>query len=146
MTGRSQTARGLAHVALAVADAEAVARLYEKLLGARVKSRETLADRGLRVVFVEAGGVTLELLEPMHPGDESNLVAKFLKRRGPGLHHLAFRVDDAAAALAAARDAGAELIDETPRPGAEHCLVGFLHPRSTAGVLLEFVEPPAIRE
>lgn len=134
---------GLAHVAVAVLDAEATARQYESLFGARVTRRETLADRGLRVVFLEVGGVPLELLEPLDPTDEANTVAKFLRTRGPGLHHLAFRVRDAADSLRAAGASGAELIDAAPRPGAEGCLVGFLHPRSTAGALIEFVETAA---
>jgi methylmalonyl-CoA epimerase len=138
--------RGLAHVALAVPDAEAVARQYARLLGARVRSRETLGDRGIRVIFLEVGGVPLELIEPIEAGDDSNAIVKFLKQRGPGLHHLAFQVADAAAALASARSVGAELIDAAPRLGAERCLVGFLHPRSTAGVLLEFVQPPGEQE
>lgn len=135
--------RGLAHIAIAVPDAEAAVRQYEALFGARVTHRQTLADRGIRVVFLEAGGVPFELLEPLDAADESNTVAKFLRKRGPGLHHVAFRVDDAAAALHAAAAAGAELIDAVPRPGAEGCMVGFLQPRSTAGALIEFVEPPA---
>ena len=137
------TPLGLAHIALAVSDAEATVRQYEALFGARVTLRETLADRGIRVVFLDVGGVPLELLEPVNPADESNTVAKFLRKRGPGLHHVAFRVADAADSLRSAKAAGAELIDSTPRPGAEGCLVGFLHPRSTAGALVEFVEPAA---
>lgn len=134
---------GLAHIAVAVPDAEATVRQYERLFGARVTLRETLTDRGLRVVFLDVNGVPFELLEPIDPADETNTVAKFLRKRGPGLHHVAFRVLDAAASLRAAGSAGAELIDETPRTGAEGCLVGFLHPRSTAGALIEFVEPAA---
>ncbi len=132
-------------MAIAVLDAEAVARQYERLFDARVRNRETLADRGLRVVLLEVGGVPIELLEPISPDDENNPVARFLRRRGPGLHHLAFHVSDAVAALKAAAQAGAELIDAQPRRGAEGCLVGFLHPRSTAGTLIEFVEPAAER-
>jgi len=134
---------GLAHIALAVEDAEATVRQYQALFGARVTLRETLASRGLRVVFLDVGGVPLELLEPIDAADESSTVAKFLRKRGPGLHHVAFRVADADASLRAAAAAGAELIDAAPRPGAAGCLVGFLHPRSTAGALIEFVEPAA---
>ncbi len=134
------TARALAHVSLAVADAEATARQYEALLGARIRSRETLADRGLFVILLTIAGTPLELVQPLDPADRTNTVAKFLEARGPGLHHLAFYVDDVGAALDHARTAGAALVDETPRPGAGGCRVAFLHPRSTSGTLIEFVE------
>ena len=132
--------RALAHVSLAVADAEATAAQYAALFGAVIRSRERLEDRGLLVVFLDLAGVPLELVQPLDPSDATNTVAKFLAARGPGLHHLAFFVDDAAAALAHARGAGARLVDERPRPGADGCRVAFLHPSSTAGVLVEYVE------
>jgi methylmalonyl-CoA/ethylmalonyl-CoA epimerase len=132
--------RALAHVSIAVPDAEATAAQYAALFGARVRSRETIADRGLVVVFIELAGIPIELVQPVDPEDMSNTVAKFLKTRGPGLHHLAWFVDDARAALDHARAAGARLVDEAPRPGADNCQVAFLHPLSTAGVLSEFVE------
>jgi len=133
-------ARALAHVSIAVPDAEAVAAQYASLFGAAVRSRETLPDRGLRVVFIECAGVPIELIQPLDPHDMSNTVAKFLKTRGPGLHHLAWFLDDAAAAVAHAQAAGAKALDVTPRAGADGCLVAFLHPGSTAGVLSEFVQ------
>jgi methylmalonyl-CoA epimerase len=134
-------ARALAHVSIATADAEATAREYETLLGATVRSRETLGDRGLHVVFLDCAGVPIELIQPVDPESPTNTVAKFLKARGPGLHHLAFFVDDAAAALGHARGAGARLVDEHPREGADGCLVAFLHPAAASGVLVEYVEP-----
>jgi methylmalonyl-CoA/ethylmalonyl-CoA epimerase len=133
-------ARALAHVSIATADAEATAAQYERLLGATVRSRETLADRGLFVVFLEVAGMPIELVQPLDANDESNTVAKFLKARGPGLHHVAFFVDDAQVGLDHARASGARLVDEKPRPGADGCLVAFLHPSATSGVLVEFVE------
>lgn len=132
-------ARTLAHVSLAVEDAEATAKSYGRLFGATVRSRETLQDRGLLVVFLDLAGVPLELVQPLDPDDATNTVAKFLKTRGPGLHHLAWFVDDVQAALDHARQEGARLVDETPRPGADGCQVAFLHPSATAGVLHEFV-------
>jgi methylmalonyl-CoA/ethylmalonyl-CoA epimerase len=84
--------------------------------------------------------VPIELIQPLNPHDMSNTVAKFIKTRGPGLHHLAWFVDDAAAAVTHAQGAGARALDPTPRPGADGCLVAFLHPGSTAGVLSEFVQ------
>ncbi len=140
--------RGLAHVSIAVPNAEATAAQYQALFGATVRSRERLTDRGLLVVFLDLAGVPLELVQPIDPHDMENTVAKFLKTRGPGLHHLAWFVDDAEAALAHARGAGAQLLDERPRPGADGCRVAFLHPSSAAGVLTEYVaggdhDPPA---
>ncbi len=142
-------ARALAHVSIAVSDAEATAAQYATLFGARIRSRERLADRGLLVVFLDCAGVPIELIQPLDPEDATNPVAKFLKTRGPGLHHLAWFVDDAAAALAHAQSTGARLVDSAPRAGADGCLVAFLHPDSTAGVLSEFVEggphaPPSV--
>ena len=133
----------LAHISLAVNDAEEVAALYETLLGATVRTRETLEDRGLRVIFINVAGVPIELVQPINPEDESNPVAKYLKKQGEGIHHLAFQVADARAALSHARASGAELVDAEPRPGADGCQVAFLHPRSTAGALIEFVEKPS---
>jgi methylmalonyl-CoA/ethylmalonyl-CoA epimerase len=133
-------ARALAHVSIATPDAEATAREYAALLGAVVRSRETLSDRGLCVIFLDVAGIPFELIQPLDPSSTTNTVARFLKARGPGLHHVAFQVDDAAAALAHARGAGAKLVDAEPRPGADGCLVAFLHPEAASGVLIEFVE------
>lgn len=133
-------ARALAHVSIATPDAEATAREYQALLGATVRSRETLEDRGLVVVFLDCAGVPIELIQPIDPESPTNTVAKFLKTRGPGLHHVAFFVDDAAAALEGARGQGARLVDEAPRPGADGSKVAFLHPAATSGVLVEYVE------
>ena len=133
-------ATGLAHISLAVTDAEATAARFAEVFGATVRSRESLADRAIHVIFLDLAGVPIELVQPFDPHDESNPVARFLKRRGPGLHHIALAVPDAAAALAHAKKAGAELVDEAPRPGAHGTRVGFLQPRSTGGALIEFVE------
>ena len=137
------TARALAHVSIATPDAEKTAREYAALLGATVRSRETLEDRGLHVVFLDCAGIPIELIQPVDPESPTNTVAKFLKTRGPGLHHLAWFVDSAAAALKQASDTGARLVDETPRAGADGCLVAFLHPSAASGVLVEYVESGA---
>jgi methylmalonyl-CoA/ethylmalonyl-CoA epimerase len=131
--------RALAHVSIAVEDAEATAARYASLFGATVRSRERLDDRGLVVVLLDLAGVPIELVQPVDPADGTNPVARFLKTRGPGLHHLAWFVDDAQAALDHARQQDARLVDEKPRPGADGCAVAFLHPGSTAGVLHEYV-------
>lgn len=134
------TPTGLAHISIAVTDAEAAALRFEELLGARVRSRESLADRAIHVIFLEVAGVPIELVQPFDPHDETNPVSRFLKKRGPGLHHIAFNVKDASASLWHAKACGAELVDEVPRAGAHGTRVGFIQPRSTAGALIEFVE------
>lgn len=133
-------ARALAHVSIATPDAEATAREYGRLLGATVRSRETLEDRGLHVVFLDCGGTPLELIQPIDPASETNTVAKFLRKNGPGLHHVAWFVDSAEDALQHAKTQGARLVDESPRQGADGCLVAFLHPSATSGVLVEYVQ------
>ncbi len=133
---------GLAHVALAVRDADAVAAVFAAVLGA-ARGREELVDGGaLRVVFLHLGPVTLELLEPRDP---AHTVARFLEKRGPGLHHLSLEVADLDAALARAREAGARLVDETPRAGAHGTRVAFLHPGGLGGVLVELCEAGSAR-
>jgi methylmalonyl-CoA/ethylmalonyl-CoA epimerase len=122
------------HVGIATQDAAATGGLFGDLLGAPVVHEETF--EGMSVVFLDVGGGHLELLEPVEDGP----VARFLGSRGPGVHHVAFRVEDVTAALAAAREAGIELVDEVPRPGAWGHEVAFLHPDSTDGVLVEFLE------
>ncbi len=124
----------LSHIAIATPDADALAATLTASLGA-VRGAEELLDGGaLRVVFITAGPVTFELLEPR---DNAHTVAKFLRERGPGLHHVSLAVDDLPAALARSRDAGVRLIDEQPRAGAHDSQVAFMHPRSLGGVLLE---------
>lgn len=124
----------LDHVGVATDDADALAELLGGLLDAVVVHEETFD--GLELVFLDAGEADIELLEPL---DDGGPVARFLDRRGPGLHHLAFEVLDVGAALDAAAAMGLERIDEEPRPGARGHTVAFLHPRSTGGVLVEFV-------
>lgn len=134
MSERSGAVRGLSHVAIAVQDADAVAERFIAALGA-TRGREEMLDGGaLRVVFLQLGPVTLELLEPRSP---DHTVARFLETRGPGLHHLSFEVDDVEAALTRAKQAGVALVDEKPRPGAHGSQVAFLHPKSLFGVLIE---------
>ena len=129
--------KGLSHVAVAVRDADAMAKMLVDALSARLGKEELLDGGALRVVFVHLGPVTLELLEPRSP---EHTVAKFLDTRGPGLHHVSLEVADLAAHLASAKAAGVKLIDETPRPGAHGTRVAFLHPKSLGGVLVELCE------
>jgi methylmalonyl-CoA/ethylmalonyl-CoA epimerase len=126
----------LDHVAIAVHSLDAARHLYESLTGAAGSRAETVAAQGVKVVFIGTGAGRLELLEATSPDTP---VGRFLARRGPGLHHIAYRVPDLEAALARLEAAGFELIDRAPRPGAGGHRVAFLHPRSTGGVLIELV-------
>jgi methylmalonyl-CoA/ethylmalonyl-CoA epimerase len=125
------------HVAYAVADIDAELPLYTGRFGMTVEVRETLADQGVEAVSLRAGDSHLELI---HPVDPDGGVARFLERRGPGMHHVAFAVDDLEDALAQLRSEGAELIDQTPRRGLGGHLIAFVHPRSSGGVLTELVQ------
>ncbi|WIV66664.1 methylmalonyl-CoA epimerase [Natrialbaceae archaeon AArc-T1-2] len=122
------------HAGVATDDATALSELYTELLGLEVVHEETFD--GMSVVFLDTGNGYLELLEPV----EGGTIARYLEERGPGIHHLAFATDDIDAALEGARELGIELVDETPRPGAWGHTVAFLHPKSTGGILIEFVE------
>jgi methylmalonyl-CoA/ethylmalonyl-CoA epimerase len=126
------------HVGVAVEDLESALALYEGAFGMPVAHRETVADQGVEAVLLDVGDCHVELLRPL---GEDTAVGKFLARRGPGLHHVAYRVDDIDAALAELRERGLELIDSEPRIGIRRSRVAFLHPRSTGGVLTEIVEP-----
>ena len=121
------------HIAIAVPSITDAATTFELLTGHTCSPIEELPEQGVNVAFVGP----LELIEPRSP-DTS--VARFIERRGPGLHHIAFRVPDMPKALAEYRDSGVRLIDEEPRPGARGHQVAFLHPDSTGGVLVELVQ------
>ena len=136
------TAGRLDHVGIAVKDLEAGIALYRDLLGLELESTEEVPQEQVRVAFLKldrtgsAGHV--ELLAPLGPDTP---VGKFLAKNGPGLHHVAYAVDDIDSALARIAAAGIELIDSEPRVGIRDSRVAFLHPRSTGGVLTEIVEP-----
>lgn len=123
------------HIGIAVEDADAFTELYESVFGLEVVHEEVFG--GMNVAFIDADGVFLEALEPV---DEGTAIGDFLDRNGQGIHHVAFAVESVDDALEAARDAGADAIDDGPRPGAWGHTVAFLHPKSTGGVLVEFVE------
>ena len=122
------------HLGVATDDAAGLAELYADLLDAPVVHEETFD--GMSVVFLAVGGGYFELLEPTDGGP----IARYLDRNGPGIHHVALETADIAASLRRARELGVECIDEEPRPGAWGHTVAFLHPKSTGGVLVEFVE------
>jgi len=125
----------IAHIGIAVADLEASLAFYRDVLGLTPRPPET-AD-GATIVSLAFGPVDVELLQPQSPDSP---VGRFLARRGPGIHHVCYRVPDLDRALEACRDAGYQLVDEQPRTGAGGHRIAFLHPRSTQGVLIELTE------
>jgi methylmalonyl-CoA/ethylmalonyl-CoA epimerase len=133
-----QAPKQIDHLGIAVASIDDAAELYRDVMGLAGGETEVIEDQGVRVRFFTLGQVRIELLEPT---TDDSPVAKFLARRGPGLHHVAYRVDDLAATLAALKTAGVKLIDETPRDGAHGMQIAFAHPKSTNGVLTEFCQP-----
>lgn len=127
----------LDHVAIAVPSITAVLPIFESISGARSTPIEAVPAQRVNVAFIGSGEGRIELIEPAAP---DSTVQKFLDRRGTGLHHIAYRVSDLASALEQYAQAGYRLIDSTPRPGAGGHLVAFIHPQSTAGVLIELVQ------
>jgi methylmalonyl-CoA epimerase len=127
---------GIHHLGVAVDDLDAAIERYTSLFGATVEHRERVADQGVEAASLRVGDSRIELLAPTGPDTP---VGKFLAKRGPGMHHVAFEVADVAAELERLKAAGVELIDETPRRGMFGLQVAFVHPESTGGVLAEFV-------
>jgi methylmalonyl-CoA/ethylmalonyl-CoA epimerase len=125
------------HIGVAVSDLESAIELHTRAYRMPLVHRETLAEQGVEAVLLDVGESHVELLLPLA---EDTPVARFLSSRGPGLHHVAYRVADVEAALGAAREAGLRLIDETPRAGIRGTQVAFLHPATAGGVLTELVE------
>lgn len=125
------------HIGVAVADLEAAIELHTRAYGMPLVHRETIAEQGVEAVLLDVGESHVELLKPLA---EDTPVGRFLTKKGPGLHHVAYQVADVTAALDAAREAGLRLIDETPRTGIRGTRVAFLHPASTGGVLTELVQ------
>jgi methylmalonyl-CoA/ethylmalonyl-CoA epimerase len=126
------------HVGVAVEDLDAALRLYEGIFAMPVAHRETVGEQGVEAVLLDVGPTHVELLSPLGP---ETPVGKFLERKGPGLHHVAYRVDDIDAALAQLREEGVELIDTEPRTGIRNSRVAFVHPKATGSVLTEIVQP-----
>jgi methylmalonyl-CoA/ethylmalonyl-CoA epimerase len=130
----------LDHIGIAVANLDEALAFYRDALGLEIEAPEDVASQRVRAHFIPLGspaertGASLELLQATDP---SSPIAKYLEKRGPGLHHLTLRVDDIAAALARLKAHGVRLIDEAPRPGAHGSLVAFIHPSSAHGVLVE---------
>lgn len=125
------------HIGIATHRIEDALNFWQEALGLRVAGMEEVQEQGVRVCMLPIGETRIELLEPTGPASP---IAKFLEKRGAGIHHIAVRVDDIRTALARLKEQGARLIDETPRVGAGGCLVAFIHPSSTNGALVELVE------
>jgi methylmalonyl-CoA/ethylmalonyl-CoA epimerase len=126
------------HVGVAVQDLDAGIALYDQTYDMTLVHRETVDEQGVEAVLLDVGENHVELLRPL---SEDTPVGKFLAKRGPGLHHVAYQVTDIEAALRSLKDAGLRLIDETPRTGIRNSRVAFLHPASSGGVLTEIVQP-----
>jgi methylmalonyl-CoA/ethylmalonyl-CoA epimerase len=126
------------HIGVAVEDLDAAIALLEEAYGMAVSHREVVTDQGVEAVLLDVGENHVELLRPL---DAETPVGRFLSKRGPGLHHVAYQVADVEAALDALRDRGLQLIDETPRTGIRGSRVAFLHPAASGGVLTEIVQP-----
>ena len=124
----------LDHVGIAVGDLGAALAFYRDALGLEIEAPEDVASQRVRAHFIPAGEAAIELLEAT---SDDSPIAKYVARRGPGLHHITLRVDDIRAALARLKERGVRLIDEEPRPGAHGSLVAFIHPASAHGVLVE---------
>ena len=127
------------HIGIATNGIDDAARFYLESLGLQIEYVEEVASQKVRVAMLPLGESRVELLEPT---SDDSPISKFLAKRGPGIHHIAVRVPDIRASLAELKEKGARLIDEEPRTGAGGCLVAFIHPSSTGGVLLELVEHP----
>ncbi len=125
------------HVAIVVKDLDETIKLYTETLGFKQVYRETVADQGVEAVGLEAGDSVIELLRPLN---EESPIAKYRGDAATKLHHTAYRVDDIEAKLAELKSKGVKLIDEKPRKGAHGNLIAFLHPKSSAGVLIELCQ------
>lgn len=135
MTGAAGSSMEIDHVGIATDDLDALADLYTALFDCSVAHQETFD--GMEVCFLAFGNGYFELLEPV---ESEGAIARYLDRNGSGIHHVAVATEDIEAALVTAEEAGVALIDEEPRQGAWGHDVAFMHPKSTGGVLLEFVE------
>ena len=127
------------HIGVAVEDLDAAIALHEEAYGMAVAHREVVEAQGVEAVLLDVGENHVELLRPL---DGETPVGRFLSKRGPGLHHVAYQVTDVQATLETLRDRGLRLIDESPRTGIRGSRVAFLHPDSSGGVLTEIVQPP----
>lgn len=127
----------LDHIGIAVGDLDEALKFYRDALGLEVEAPEEVASQRVRAHFIPVGEAAIELLEATA---EDSPIAKYVGKRGPGIHHITLRVDDIAGVLARLKEKGVRLIDDVPRPGAHGSLVAFIHPASAHGVLVELKE------
>ncbi|ANU19345.1 methylmalonyl-CoA epimerase [Planococcus plakortidis] len=125
------------HIGIAVKDLEQVLPYYTETLGCPLKKIEEVEGQQVKVAFIDAGNIKLELLEPM---SEDSPIHKFIEKKGEGIHHIAFGVDGIEERMAELRENGVKLLSEEPKPGAGGAMVAFLHPKSSNGVLYELCE------
>ena len=128
----------ISHIGIAVASIEEALPFYQDVLGLEFEGTEVVAEQKVKVAFLAIGESRIELLEPTQPDSP---VAKFLEKNGPGVHHVAYQVEGLDGRLAAIKEQGVRLIDESPRLGAHHTRIAFLHPKASGGVLTELCEP-----
>jgi methylmalonyl-CoA/ethylmalonyl-CoA epimerase len=128
---------GIEHIALAVDDIEVAIKHYQEVWGLEVTHREIVADQGVEEVMLPLGNCSLQLLGATGP---DTIVARFLARRGEGLHHIAYEVDDLESTLADLKAKGVQLVDESPRAGGRGQMVAFVHPKANHGLLVELVQ------
>jgi methylmalonyl-CoA epimerase len=129
--------KGLNHIGIAVKNLDEALEIYEGILGLEVENVCAFQEQKVKIAFLLAGETRIELLEPL---DNEGPVARFIEKRGEGVHHLALNVVDIEAALQSIKEKGIALVDETPRIGAEGFKIAFLHPKSTKNVLVELCE------
>ena len=135
--------KGIDHIGIAVHSISKALPLYEGVFGMVNEGEEIVESQGVKVAFLSTGNTRIELLEPLN---ESSAVAKFIAKRGEGIHHIALEVSDIKERIKEIKNNGIQMIDEEPRPGAHHTQVAFIHPKSVQGVLVEFLEKPEREE
>lgn len=133
------TPKGVAHIGIAVRDIDASLGFWRDALGLEHETTTEMPDRGLRIAFLRAGETLVELLQPLHDRSE---ISAFLDKRGEGIHHVCFEVDDIRAKIAEVEDKGVRMVSREPSVGAEGLPVAFVHPKSCNGVLAELLESP----
>lgn len=126
------------HIGIATRDLKEGLTVWRDVLGLEVSTTEEIDEQGVRVAMLRIGDIKVELLEALR---SESAIGKFISKRGPGIHHIAIEVPDIHAALSELKGKGARLVDESPRVGVGGCLVAFIHPSSTNGVLLELIQP-----
>lgn len=129
--------RKIEHLGIAVANIEESLKMYETLLGTNCYKTESVESEGVKTAFLQVGESKIELLEASNP---SSPIAKFLEKKGPGIHHIAFDVENIQAEIARLTAQGFELIHTTPKDGADNKLIAFLHPKSTGSILIELCQ------